>query len=162
MTGSIKYNYFETGSDTLNKYSAKEKQVDMEIEEAKRIVSRLANGADPVTGEVLPNNSPYNNPAVIRALFTVLSNTRVPRKFTRQSIEEKQDQNISDGKPRNAGLPWTKEAREDLASMFNEGKPIKQLAKAFERTEGAIFSELIRQGLIEESERQNYRFGARG
>jgi hypothetical protein len=46
--------------------------------------------------------------------------------------------------------------------MFNEGKPIKQLAKAFERTEGAIFSELIRQGLIEESERQNYRFGARG
>ncbi|EGU61756.1 hypothetical protein VINI7043_21551 [Vibrio nigripulchritudo ATCC 27043] len=33
------------------------------------IVEALANGINPQTGEVLPSESPYNSPDVIRALF---------------------------------------------------------------------------------------------
>jgi hypothetical protein len=31
-----------------------------------------ANGINPITGEILPDASPYNDPAVIRALFEAL------------------------------------------------------------------------------------------
>ena len=36
---------------------------------AKEIIEALANGIDPETGEILPAQSPVNNPQVIRALF---------------------------------------------------------------------------------------------
>ena len=44
----------------------------MEINRAKEIVSALAEGIDPTTGELLPENSVYNKSDVIRALYTVL------------------------------------------------------------------------------------------
>lgn len=42
----------------------------MQAVEAKRIIEALATGIDPITGEVLPDDSPVNEPQVIRALFT--------------------------------------------------------------------------------------------
>lgn len=44
----------------------------VETAEAMRIIKALANGADAVTGELLPESSPYNNPQVIRTLFQAL------------------------------------------------------------------------------------------
>ena len=44
----------------------------MDINRAKEIVSALAEGIDPTTGELLPENSVYNKSDVIRALYTVL------------------------------------------------------------------------------------------
>lgn len=123
----------------------------MEIEEAKAIVSLLANGIDPITGEVFPNDSSYNHPTVIRALFTVLGNVKIPKKQDKQSIEEKQAQNVVSGKPRNAGLPWTEEIKQKVAKMFKEGTQVDELAIYFERTEGAIRSELMHQGLIDQA-----------
>ena len=43
----------------------------MEIREAQSIVKNLAEGVDPNTGEVFAPDSPYNEPRIIRALFTV-------------------------------------------------------------------------------------------
>ncbi len=40
--------------------------------EAKKIIDALANGIDPETGEVLPAQSTFNDPQVIRALFVAL------------------------------------------------------------------------------------------
>ncbi len=40
----------------------------MELEEAKDVVEALANGVDPVTGEVFAEDSPCNDPRIIRAL----------------------------------------------------------------------------------------------
>jgi len=121
----------------------------MEIEKAKEIVSSLANGIDPVTGEVFPDDSPYNHPFVIRALFILLGNVVISKKQNKLSVREKQAQNLENGKPRNAGLPWTDELRQKVATMFHEVKHIGELARFFERTEGAIQSELVRQGLID-------------
>ena len=47
----------------------------MDIIRAKEIVRTLADGIDPTTGEVLPKESVYNSPDVIRALFTLLDAT---------------------------------------------------------------------------------------
>ncbi len=124
----------------------------MEIEKAKEIVGLLANGADPATGEVFADDSPYNHPMVIRALFTVLNHVRIPKKQNKLSVEEKQEQNIASGKPRNAGLAWTEELKQDVVALFRQGKSANELAQHFERTEGAIVSELEHQGIINRDE----------
>ena len=43
----------------------------MDIFEARSIVKSLAKGVNPVTGEVFGDESPYNHPHIIRALFVV-------------------------------------------------------------------------------------------
>ena len=128
----------------------------MDIEKAKEIVSSLATGIDPITGEVFENHSPYNHPSVIRALYTVLNHVRIPKKQNKLSIEEKQAQNIAAGKPKNAGLTWTEDLKIEVANLFKQGKTIQELALHFERTEGAILSELVHQGIIDQNEKQNY------
>ena len=122
----------------------------MEIDKAKKIVSLLAYGIDPTTGEVLPGDSPYNHPSVVRALFSVLGSAGVPKKQIKQSVAEKQTQNVESGRPKNAGLPWTEELKEEVAIMFKNGTSIDELAEYFERTSGAILSQLMHQGLIGE------------
>jgi hypothetical protein len=60
----------------------------MELDEAKSLLSALANGINPVTGEVLPDTSPYNEPRVIRALFAVLDSvkgSKQPKRRLRKS-----------------------------------------------------------------------------
>ncbi|MFJ5502594.1 hypothetical protein ACIPUO_00005 [Pectobacterium carotovorum] len=123
----------------------------MELSEAKDIVTALINGIDPTTGEVLPEGSPYNDPQVIRALFTVWSTieTKKHSKKTKKTLEEKQHENIQAGRPKNAGLAWNEESKALLASKFQNGTSIDELATNFERTKGSIVSELTRQGLIE-------------
>ena len=119
----------------------------MELDEAKQIVTALANGIDPTTGEVLPQESPYNDPTVIRALFTVIGSLKTVKK-SNQTDEQKQQGNIDNGKPKNAGIPWTKELKAEVASKYLSGTSIHKLARYFERTTGAIVSELTKQGLI--------------
>ncbi len=120
----------------------------MEMEEAKRIVTHLADGIHPVTFEVLPEESVYNTPKVIRALFKVLELSK-PVKKVKKTVEEKQLENIANGKPRNAGLPWTDEFRQKISTKYQSGDSINELAKYFERTNGAVIAELTRQGLID-------------
>lgn len=120
----------------------------MEIEKAREILLLLADGTNPVTGEVFPDDSPYNHPTVIRALFTTLAHVNIPKQ-NKLSIEEKQAQNVASEKPKNAGLPWTDELKQQLEKMFKKGTSISELARYFERTEGAINSQLVRQGLID-------------
>ena len=119
----------------------------MEFTEAKDLVSALANGTDPVTGEILPAKSPYNEPTVIRALFTVLNSSN--GKATRKSPEERMEENLAAGRPRNAGLPWADDLRVELAKKFQSGMVLQELARHFERTNSAIVSELARQGLVD-------------
>ena len=45
----------------------------MEINRAKEIISALAEGIDPTTGELLPEVSVYNKGEVIRAFYAILN-----------------------------------------------------------------------------------------
>ncbi|EJL6985921.1 hypothetical protein NMT30_001754 [Vibrio cholerae] len=123
----------------------------MDILTALKNVEALANGIDPISGEVLPESSPYNNPEVIRSLFTVIDAVKQPKKG-KKSVEQKQEENISKGLPKNASLPWSEEERENLANAFNAETSIDELSEIHGRTNGAIISELKKQGLIEEFE----------
>lgn len=119
----------------------------MEIREAQSIVKNLAEGVDPNTGEVFAPDSPYNEPRIIRALFTVHDFVRQARK-PRMSADEKRQENLDLGRPRNYGMPWTDDSRSQVAKGFEDGKTIEELATTHERTQGAIRAELIRQGLL--------------
>ncbi len=118
-----------------------------------RIIEALANGINPLTGEVLPEESPYNSPEIIRALFATLDFIKHPPKKqpkVKKTLEQKQTENLENGLPKNAGLPWTEEQKNDVAGQFKSGKLVSVLASEFGRTNGSINSELKKQGLIEE------------
>ena len=53
------------------------------------------------------------------------------------------------GRPAFFGLPWSEEQRDEVAALFKDGKSIDELSEYFERSAGAIQSELAHQGLIE-------------
>ena len=95
----------------------------MEIKKAKEILQLLADGIDPATGELLPDESPYNKPEVIRALFAVLAE---PTKRPHQ----------------NAGLPWSETEDEQLSQEFAAGLRVSAIAKEHGRTRGAITSRI--------------------
>lgn len=103
----------------------------MDIIKAREIVRALADGIDPTTGEVLPKESVYNSPDVIRALFTLLDAT----------TPKMQPQN------RNAGKPWTKIEDEKLIDEFASKLKISDIAKEHGRTYKAIESRLEHLGL---------------
>ena len=99
----------------------------MDIMKAREIIRTFANGIDPTTGEVLPQDSIYNDPEVIRALYTVLEATST----------------IPNLSPlRNAGKPWTDIEDEKLRNEFASHMKIADIAKEHGRTYGAIESRL--------------------
>lgn len=104
----------------------------MDIIRAKEIVRVLAEGVDPSTGEILPAESIYNSPEVIRALFTLLEYV-----------------NKSTGKDqlRNAGKPWTATEDDKLRDEFLSKGRITDIAKEHGRTYSAIESRLAYLGL---------------
>ena len=120
----------------------------MDLFKAKQTLGALADGIDPSSGEVLPQESPYNDPLVIRALFVALDSIRLPR----MTVEQKQKINLHEGRPKNFGLPWTSEMKEEAATCFGKGSSVDELAANLGRTRGAIISELVRQGLISDAD----------
>ncbi|MCD9479162.1 hypothetical protein [Photobacterium phosphoreum] len=121
----------------------------MDIITALKNVEALANGVDPITGETLPEYSPYNDPDVIRSLFTMMKLVKLSKKG-KMSIEQKKELNIEKGLPKNAGLSWTNDERSELIAAFNNGALINELSDMHGRTKGAITSELKKQGLIDD------------
>lgn len=84
--------------------------------------------------------------------YSIVSVKSRNKKREKTSLRQKQNENIACGKPRNAGLPWTDEAKRNLAAQFEDNKSIKKLAGIFQRTEKAIFAELTKQGLIDQED----------
>jgi len=119
----------------------------MELNQSRSIVNTLAQGIHPTTGEVFPPESPYNDPEVIRALFSILESAKAIRR-PGKSIEERRRDNIELGRPKNSGLLWTEEDRALVRSGFREGMTVEKLAENLERSTGAIVAEIIRQDLV--------------
>ena len=109
----------------------------MDIIRAKEIIDGLANGVNPLTGEVLPPEDSCNQPDVVRALHAILSVLSEKKKKAR---------------PENAGKPWTSEDDRILATMYDEGKTRKEICEHFKRSTGGIASRLVRLGKIPDRE----------
>jgi len=108
-------------------------------DDPRKIIHLLANGVDPITGEILPGTSPYNHPQVIRALFAILEESNSAKRS-----KAKADRNL----PAKHGKPWMQEERDYTAKSYKNNVPLKEIAAHLQRTSGSIRSELIRQGLI--------------
>lgn len=122
----------------------------MDLSTALTNVEALANGVDPCSGEMFEANSVYNQPEVIRSLFTLLTQVKQSSKV-KKTKEQKQQENVSKGLPKNAGMPWADEERSELAEQFKAGAQLHQLAELHERTQGSIIAELKKQGLIQDN-----------
>lgn len=107
----------------------------MDIARAREIISALAEGVDPTTGEVLPDNSVYNKGEIVRAFYAVLNHLE----------EKKPKKNM----PANAGKPWTKEDEDLLVSLYRSGTPKRDICKTLQRTESGVAARLVYLGIIE-------------
>lgn len=126
----------------------------MHCEKALEIIQLLADGVDPVSGEVFPKDSPYNHSEVTRALYhaTWLLQEEVehaqPAKGTRSALSP----GIKKGRrprqePKNSGNPWSEDSDRALLRGLDEGKTIQELATVFGRSHGAISSRCERLGI---------------
>ena len=106
--------------------------------ESKQLIEYLAKGIDPITGEVLPNESPYNNPDIIRALFLAVK--------ALEYLERREQRERS--LPSLAGKPWSEGEDQDLIAEFNAGIKVAVIASKHQRTKGAINSRLAKLGKI--------------
>lgn len=109
---------------------------------AIEIVESLAKGIDPLTGEILSEHGPLNDPTVIRALFEAVNALRTATATYQQNVEARP-------KPSNAGHAWPPEEDARLLADFDAGVTPKELAQKHGRTTGAIKSRLVRHGRIE-------------
>jgi hypothetical protein len=112
----------------------------MEKQAAMHILSTLAQGVDPHTGETFPADSPYQHPDTVRALFQAVQTMADPAGRSRPAAQ---------GIPENAGKPWSDEEDKILAETFDAGTPIPELAQRHRRTRAAIQARLVRLGKIE-------------
>jgi hypothetical protein len=129
----------------------------MDITKARKITESLANGIDPSTGEIFPQDSPYHHPDIVRALFCLLKNDKGsnPSAKSKRTAEDKQQDNIDKGLPRNSGFPWTDELKTFVADEYKQGTSPQKIAEKLERTKGSIVSELRKQGIITPEEAAN-------
>ena len=103
---------------------------------AEQILAALADGVNPMTGEVLPPDDSCNQPDVIRALHVAVSALK--------------NEKAKKPQPENAGKPWTEADEQTLKRMFENGCSKKEICAYFKRTEGSIAARLVRLGLIQD------------
>ncbi|MBL0626760.1 hypothetical protein ACET8S_15545 [Aeromonas veronii] len=112
----------------------------MDVIKALEIISALSEGVNPETGEELSEESCFNQPKVIRALFIAKQSLEA------SIISEKRKSDL----PENAGKPWKPDEDELLANSFDSGLGVDELSRIHKRTKGSIASRLVRLGKINE------------
>ena len=111
----------------------------MDETQALNIVAALADGINPVTGEVFGPDSPYQSAQVVRALYCVMNGMQSRSRAAQRRRE---------GLPRNAGKPWSPEEDRALLEGFDAGKNIADLAQQHERTTAGIATRLEKHGRL--------------
>ena len=104
--------------------------------QAHSVIASLARGENPIDGGELPEDSLYQDAAVIRALFIAeraLATTSPTEKTRRTQYA-------------NAGQAWTADDDRRLCDDYDAGMSITELANKYERSKGAICSRLERLG----------------
>ena len=107
----------------------------MDISKAKMILSALAEGIDPTTGEILSDTSICNKGEIVRAFYAILNH-----------LDEKKHKKSM---PANTGKPWTKEDEDLLVSLYHSGTPKRDICKTLQRTESGVAARLVHLGIID-------------
>ena len=125
----------------------------MDEAKAQALIATLANGVNPLTGEIFPADSPYQAPDVVRALYVAgraLETKSRPRRAATAA---------------NAGKIWSDDDDRRLVAEFARGVPVAELTQSFGRTLAGIQARLEKNGrtlhVAEGSlPRQSFRFSA--
>jgi transposase-like protein len=125
----------------------------MHKREVVEVLASLASGAHPITGESFEEDSPYNHPTVIRALFGSIDLIESRSGRVKMTLEEI---NREQGRPLRSNMRWSEEEDRRLVELLEEGVLTGEIASRFERTRGAIHSRLLSQGLLEREELLNH------
>ena len=97
-------------------------------------IQQLANGVNPITGEIFDEHHILQNATIARALM-----------FSVKAIEnEIKRQKRKTELPQNAGQPWTDDLDKELIEKYKNGLTIKELSEIFQRTSGSIQSRLVK------------------
>jgi hypothetical protein len=122
----------------------------MEREQTLRILNALANGVHPATGEKFAADSPYQHPDTVRALFEAMraidggtsdaSSAPAPSRKAAAPMPES-----------GSGSRWSAEEEERLATAFDAGRTVDELARAHSRSRAAIEARLVRLGKMDAS-----------
>lgn len=113
----------------------------MDDNKALAIVSALANGVNPRTGEMFEVDSPYQSADVIRALYVAV---RALEMSNRSKVRNNRAR-----MPANAGKPWTEQEDRELLERFDNGMSVPQLAQAHDRTLAGVQARLERHGRLQ-------------
>lgn len=128
------------GHEELSPSSSDEgASIPMDAERALRIVSALADGCDPATGEITGRDHVLQQPDVVRALTVAVA------ALGRQAGTKERE----GGRPARVGHAWTPDEDEMLLSAFDRGATVGKLAAKHERTRGAIQSRLVKLGRLD-------------
>ena len=119
----------------------------MEREQALRILNALANGVHPATGEKFAADSPYQHPDTVRALFEAMRAVEGGGAVTPAHAPERKPALPQSG----SGSRWSGEEEQRLASAFDAGKTVDELARAHQRSRAAIEARLVRLGKMDAS-----------
>ena len=121
----------------------------MEKEQTLRVLNALANGIHPATGEKFTADSPYQHPDTVRALFEAMraveggaatAPAAAPAPGRRAELPQS-----------GSGSRWTSEEEQRLASAFDAGRTVDELARAHSRSRAAIEARLVRLGKMDAS-----------
>lgn len=110
----------------------------METAQAQTLIHALSQGIDPISGELLNQDSCFNQPAIIRALYT--ANAALEKLLANEKRKT--------ALPDNAGKPWQAAEDEQLINQYDSGYSLPQLAQSHQRTLGSIKARLEKLGKI--------------
>lgn len=85
----------------------------MEKQHTLKILSSLANGVHPATGQVFAADSPYQHPDTVRALFEAIS-----------SIDAETSTSELRKKPSATFVRWTSDEEQRLVAGFDSGNAV--------------------------------------
>jgi hypothetical protein len=114
----------------------------MELQAARQIIDTLAQGVHPVTGEVMPDDSPYNAPPVIRALVAA------SRALQGKPKAPDRTERVVRVQPSNQGKPWSAEDDARLEAAYAEGIELKLVAQELGRSPFGVESRLVKLGKL--------------
>ena len=129
----------------------------MELKRAIDLVTTLADGVNPITGEILAENDSCNQLEVVRALNLLLRAVQSTLKSTPNSTQctpissqnstPKCTPNRKDVKE---GKPWSREEELLLCRMFDDGRQGQDICTTLGRSHVAVAAGLVRLGRIEQ------------
>jgi len=114
----------------------------MDTERTIEIVSKLADGVDPYTGEVCADDSPFQKADTVRALNVALE-------CLGQAARRSQKK---EGAPGKAGKAWSEEEEKGMLEMFDSKVKVEEIARRLERTNSAIWARLEKIGRVTRDE----------